>query len=162
MYLESKGLPRQTFYPLPRGFSQATRATFHIQLAERNLTIIAYLMIVSVIIIFSFNRIYVDDHSKRLAVSYLFGISFFKRYRLLWISLFVSYGLLYLFFGMVPTIATNIIRLNYSAALGSPIYNLANIYKLISLAFGLDVILSLLFIGRLERGVIRVLKGGEL
>lgn len=161
-HLQSQGLVRESFFPLPSGFSQSVRILYHVQVAERNLIVIGYFVLIAVLIIYSFNRIYVDDHRKRLAVSYLFGEPYWRRYLTLIGAILLTYGLLGLFFTILPNLAQAIMRLNYSAEMGALSYDLSRIGQLIGLTLALDMVLSLVFTHRLERGVIRALKGGEL
>lgn len=163
-HLAANGIPRWAVKPLyknPGGAIEEMEFTLHTD--ERNMVIAGFSFIIAIIITYSFTKIYIDDHRKRLAVSYLFGESFIRRYGYLFSAWLIIYASLMLFFIFFQYLAGILIQLNYSPNLMPTYqYDLATILKII-LAFVIgDGLLSLYFIRRLEIGVVRALKGGEL
>ena len=163
-HLEASGFPRWSVLPMYRNAGgHIEEMQFSIQMDERNIVVAGISLMIAILITYSFTRIYIDDHRKRLAVSYLFGESLLKRYSYLFGAWLLIYIGLSLFFVVFQNLAIALLKLNYSPNLMARFsYDLNSILKAILAFFVAEGLLSLYFIHRLEIGLVRALKGGEL
>lgn len=163
-HLVDSGIPSWAVYPdYSTSGGQIETMQYHLQMNRQNTAIAGISLMIAVLIIYSFTRIYVDHHRKRLAVAYLLGESFVRRYGYLLAAWLIIYGALGLFFVLFRHVAAQLLLLNYSPFLLPRFdYDLPVILRLSLVFFALDGLLSLFFIHRLEIGVIRALKGGEI
>lgn len=160
--ITEQGIPTDLTYALPRDLSQYLTILFPKEESERNFMIMGYFAIIMILISYSFNWFYLDNHRKTLAITYLLGKSTLHRYRSYLIGNLTPYVISLLFFVFFSGTAKKLIGLNYSSSKPEFNYNLGIIIVIHGVFFIVDALFSLLLIKKLDTSVLRSLKGGDL